>query len=279
MIDTHQHFWNVDDRRYHFPSRQDGVIYRNFGPDDLTPAFAKAGVDRSIAVQAAEGEWETVSLLDQSRRFPWIAGVVGWCDLASPDASAVIDSYRAAGPLVGIRPMLQKQDDASWLLLEPASRNLRHLVQAGIVFEALVDVRHLAVIVALAERHPDLAIVVDHMAKPWRHPTRQDEWSAGIQGLSGFGNVAIKVSGYPFEPGSPDPIYRRLCTVLLEWFGLERLLWGSDWPVCTRHVPYEEAARRAQAAFPADTWNRVSDLNARRIYGLAAFLKPQPSSN
>lgn len=100
-----------------------------------------------------------------------------------------------------------------------------------------------------------------------------------MEALSRLGNISVKVSGYPFEPGSPDPIYQRLCAVLLEWFGPDRLLWGSDWPVSTRRVPYEETARRAQSAFPADTRSRVSDLNARRIYGLAASSTLSPSSN
>jgi len=108
---------------------------------------------------------------------------------------------------------------------------------------------------------------------------RQEEWTASMQGLSRLGNISVKVSGYRFEPGSPGPDYHRLCTVLLEWFGPNRLFWGSDWPVSTRHVPYEETALRAQSAFPADTWSRVSDLNARRIYGLAAPSNPKPSSN
>lgn len=271
MIDAHQHFWTVGDGRYDYPSPSDGVLYRTQLPEHLAPLLAAAGVERTIAVQAVDGVWETEYLLEQARRYEFIAGVVGWCDLASADASAVIGSLQARGPLVGLRPMLQKQHDASWLLGDIATGNLAHMASAGLVFEALVDVRHLAVLGAVADRHPGLTIIVDHMAKPWRHPERRDEWAAAMRRLARAERCAVKVSGYPFDAGAADDAdYRDLCTLLLESFGPERLIWGSDWPVSTRHLAYPEAAARASLAFDARTWASVRGANAARWYGLGA---------
>jgi L-fuconolactonase len=270
MIDAHQHFWTAGDGRYDYPPPDDGVLYRTFLPEHLAPLLRAAGVDRTIAVQAVDREWETEYLLGLAREFPFIAGVVGWCDLAAANAAEVVARYRAAGPLVGIRPMLQKQASAAWLLTDVASENLRILGDENLVLEALIDVRHIEMIVAVAELHPDLTVVVDHMAKPWRHPDRIEEWTSGMRKLSQSPNTAVKISGYPFEQNADDAEFRRLCRFFLDCYSSHQLIWGSDWPVSTRHLPYASCASRAKAAFDPGVWARIAACNSERIYRLDA---------
>jgi L-fuconolactonase len=267
-IDGHQHFWSVGDGRYDYPRATDGVLYRDFGPEDLAASLARGRIDQTIVVQAVEAEWETRHLLSISSSTDWIAGVVGWCDLGQQTARGVLDGYLNAGPLVAVRPMLQKHDDASWLLSGNASSTLDWLAGKGLVFEALVDVRHLEVVASLAGRHPDLSIVVDHMAKPWRHPDKMSEWSTGMRQVSKHANSHVKVSGYPFAVAGDDEGYADLCRSLLDWFGTDRLIWGSDWPVSIRHLPYERTLARAHAAFSEAVWEQVGHANAQRVYGI-----------
>jgi L-fuconolactonase len=267
-IDSHQHFWSVSSGRYDYPRPSDGVIYRDFGASDLAPMLAAAGVDQTIVVQAVDAEWETRDLLTVAMVHRWIAGIVGWCDLGRKDASTTLASYMASGRLVGVRPMLQKQDDASWLLGPDASANLDWMAGRGLVFDALVDVRHLPVLRDLVVRHPTLSVVIDHMAKPWRQPDRVKDWSAGIQSLGQFENCHVKVSGYPFTDSSATDGYADLVVSLLDWFGSDRLIWGSDWPVSTRHLAYEQCVARARKAFGNVGWDKVGHANAASVYRL-----------
>jgi L-fuconolactonase len=267
-IDSHQHFWSVSSGRYDYPRPSDGVIYRDFAASNLAPMLAAAGVDQTIVVQAVDAEWETGELLTVATVHRWIAGVVGWCDLGRKDASTTLAGYMENGRLVGVRPMLQKQDDASWLLAPDASANLDWMAGRGLVFDALVDVRHLPVIEDLVVRHPMLPVVIDHMAKPWRQPDRVEEWSAGIQSLGRYQNCHVKVSGYPFADSHAHDGYADLVASLLDWFGSDRLIWGSDWPVSTRHLPYEQGVARARQAFGEADWDKAGHANAARVYGL-----------
>ena len=275
IIDAHQHFWRLDRGDYSFPSPSDPVLYRDFVPADFAPEMAAAGVAASIAVQATESLAETEYLLDLAGQYEGIAGVVGWCDLAAPDADAQIAGFLAQGPLVGIRPMLQKADDATWLLSRPAQDGVSGLADRGLVFEALIDVRHLAIIDQLAAGHPHLRIVIDHMAKPWRHPDRLADWQDGMARLAQRDNCLIKISGYPFGAAAGQGLsYAALLDAMQHWFGVDRMIWGSDWPVMLRGTDYRSGLSAARRALPSSAHAGIFAGNAIAAFGLKLTDEP-----
>jgi len=275
IIDTHQHFWRLDRGDYSFPSPSDPVLYRDFLPADFAPEMAATGVTASIAVQATESLAETEYLLELAGKYQGIAGVVGWCNLAALDADAQIARFLTRGPLVGIRPMLQKADDATWLLSSPARDNVAQVVDRGLVFEALIDVRHLAVIDQLAAGHPHLCIVIDHMAKPWRHPDRFADWQDGMVALARRDNCLVKISGYPFGTAAGQGLsYAALLDAVQHWFGVERMIWGSDWPVMLRGTDYRSGLAAARRALPSSSHSRIFAGNAIEAFGLKLGSEP-----
>jgi L-fuconolactonase len=232
LIDAHQHFWRVGANGFAWPTPDLAAIHRDFGPADL--AAVGAGLAGSVLVQSQPDDRDTDWLLELAAGEPLVLAVVGWADLRASDAPARIADLARRPKLRGLRPMLQNLDDDAWIAapdLEPA---LDAMVAHGLSLDALVLTRHLPHLLTLARRRPDLAIVIDHGAKP-PIATGQDAdaWARGIEALAGLPNVFCKLSGLLTEaaPGqAPDalsPYVRRLVSA----FGPERLMWGSDWPV------------------------------------------------
>lgn len=280
IVDAHQHFWRLERGDYTFPSRTDPILYRDFLPPDLAPIVSEAEVDGTILVQATETIAESHFLFGLAAETPWVAGVVGWWDprggagsldalMASPDSDVC----------VGVRPMLQRYDEAAWLL-EPASLDeLQSISERGLTFDALVDVRHLAVIAELARIIPTLRIVIDHMGKPWRTPDRFSDWADGISLLATRPNCRVKVSGFPFgAAGNASPAdLPGLIDHLQAQFGVERLVWGSDWPVVEREGGYLTALSSMQQHFSSDEGRAVFGANARDLYTLARWTSMRTS--
>ena len=233
MIDAHQHFWRLDRGDYGWLGPALAPIYRDFSPDDLAPLLAPHGIARTILVQAAPTVAETRFLLDVAARTPFVAGVVGWADFSAPDAAATIADLAREARLVGLRPMVQDIADDDWLVRPGLAPAFRALAAHGLVFDALVLARHLPRLLVVAERHPDLAIVIDHLAKPEIRARRLDPWRAGMAALAARPNVFCKLSGLVTEakPGWTGADLRPYVAHVLAAFGPERLMWGSDWPV------------------------------------------------
>jgi L-fuconolactonase len=206
-IDAHQHFWRLARGDYGWLVPELRPLYRDFEPGDLVPLCARAGVARSIAVQAAPSAAETDHLLALAARNPSIAGVVGWIDFEAPDALAELERRRANRLLVGLRPMIQDLEDERWML-RPALRPVFDALEKhGLAFDALVRPQHLEALVELVERHPGLRVVVDHAAKPairegagWAGRAR---WEERLRLLAAAG-CRVKLSGLLTEarPGA-----------------------------------------------------------------------------
>lgn len=272
MIDSHHHLWRLAQGPYEFPKPDDPLLYRDVLVDELAACCRAAGVDRTIVVQTSAALWETEYLLGLAQESDLVAGVVGWCNLRAGDAGAALDRLMGQGPLVGVRPMLQRHDDVSFMLDGTVDQALGEVARRGLVFDALVDARHLETIVALADRHPELSIVIDHMAKPWRSPQTFAGWNRGLAALSQRSNCNVKLSGFPFDAADRQPWhdYSSLCAALHDWFGPERLLWGTDWPLLMRHASYGHAAEAIGREFGAAEMELIGGGNARRIYRLSA---------
>jgi L-fuconolactonase len=235
IIDAHQHFWNPARGDYGW-LKPDNPIHRVFAPADLRPLMTEAGVDATILVQAAPTPAETDYMLGIARDTPWVLGVVGWIDLLAPDAVSEV-RRRASDPLfLGVRPMLQDLPDPDWILQSALAPALEAVAAEGLVFDALILSHQIAAIAELARRHPQLAIMLDHGAKPrLGDADAMLNWARAMEKLAAMPNVTCKVSGLLTEltsSGTRDDV-ARAAGVLFDLFGADRLVWGSDWPVLT----------------------------------------------
>jgi L-fuconolactonase len=225
-------------------------------------------------VQAAPTFQETDYLLELARDTPWILGVVGWIDLAAPDAPQRI-RMRAINPLfVGVRPMLQDLAERDWILGPALGPGIEALQEAGLTFDALVHADQLTVIATLADRHPELLIVLDHAGKPpFAISSALASWRKEIRNLSMRPNVSCKLSGLftELDSAGADEMVNPCIDLLIDLFGPARLLWGSDWPVATTAIDYADWLGRCRSRIECRSPHHHSAIfhgNARRLYRL-----------
>lgn len=272
MIDAHQHFWQLANPFTDWPTPELAAIHRDFGPADLAPLLAEAGVTGTVLVQAAPAVEETHFILALAERTAHVRAVVGWIDLAAADALDQMAALARHPLLKGLRPMIQSEPEPGWIL-QPAFRPvLEAMVETGLRFDALVRQHQIGDIAALAARHHDLPIVLDHCGKPDIAAGGSAAWRDSIAALGAYGNVHCKVSGLWTEAGgdcSAATIASYFETVRAA-FGPERLMWGSDWPVLNLAGSYRGWLDQAQTLFedlgPAER-AAVFGGNAARFYG------------
>jgi len=271
IVDAHQHFWDPARGDYGW-LKPGNPIHRVFGTNDLRPLLVQTGVDATILVQAAPTPAESDYLLGIARNTPWVLGVVGWIDLEKADAADEV-RRRASDPLfLGVRPMLQDLADPDWILKPGLTSALNAIAAEGLVFDALILSHQLGAITELATRHPQLAIVLDHAAKPrLGDADAMLTWARGIESLAALPNVTCKTSGLLTElpPGGSKDDVARAIGVLFDLFGADRLLWGSDWPVLALSGDYQDwfdLAREAIAAKESSAVRAVMGANAVRVY-------------
>lgn len=271
MIDAHQHYWSIARGDYGWLTPALAPIHRDFGPDDLAPELIRHRIDATILVQAAPTVAETEYLLGLAARTPSVAGVVGWIDFDRADALADLNRLAADPLLVGLRPMVQDIVDDDWLLKASHAPIFRAMIEQGLVFDALVLPRHLARLAAVLDRHPDLAVVVDHCAKPSIASGLLDPWRADIAAVAARPNVCCKLSGLVTEAGAGWTVdnLRPCADHVLASFGPDRVLWGSDWPVLTLNGSYEgwrTASLDLIAGVSEAGRAAILGGNARRVY-------------
>lgn len=270
-IDAHQHFWRTARADYGWLTPASGPLWRDFMPEDLAPLLARHGIDRTILVQAAPTEAETLFLLEVAARSDLVAGVVGWTDLRAADAEARIGQLAGLPKLRGLRPMVQDIADDGWIARPDLAPALAAMARHGLVFDALVLPRHLAPLLAMVERHPELTVVIDHGAKPAIAAGALGPWRAEMALLAARPNTTCKLSGLVTEagPGWSIADLRPVVDHLLSTFGPARLIWGSDWPVVTLAASYDrwhETARELCAPLSASERDAIFGGNAARIY-------------
>lgn len=239
-IDSHQHFWKRARGDYSWLSSDLGPIYRDFQPSDLQPLLAAAGISRTILVQAAASEAETHYMLKLAAETDFISGVVGWVDMAKPDASECIASLAQNAYFKGIRPMIQDIEDSNWMLKPELDKAFMTLIDLGLSFDALVLPRHLPNLLILLQRYPELLCVIDHAAKPSIESGDSAVWSQHMAALASQTSAYCKISGLVTEAGEQahldglTPYFQHL----YQCFGVLRLMWGSDWPVLNLAMDY-----------------------------------------
>ncbi len=271
-VDSHQHFWRRDRGDYTWLTPDLAPIYRDYLPADLAPQLERAGVANTLLVQAAATVAETQFMLGLAAESPFIAGVVGWADFESADAPEVIDRLARDAKLVGLRPMIQDIPDTEWMLREQLEPAFEALIDHGLVFDALVKPPHLPALLELAGRYPELAMVLDHGAKPPIASGDVAAWKRDIARLARETPMVCKLSGLVTEAGSAAPAALADCVNhLLEHFGPARLLWGSDWPVCELVCSYADwhaASEQLLNSLSAPERDSVYSETARKTYGI-----------
>ncbi len=255
MIDAHVHLWQLDAHGCTWPTPDLTAIHRDVELAELRALAAASDVDGVVLVQSQEDAADTNWLLSLAHD-PLVKGVVGWADLAGPLPVHPV--------LKGLRPMVQDRAD-DWYDDPALDRGLAEMAGRGLVLDALIRPRHLPTLQRLAMRDPALSIVIDHAAKPEAHDL--PGWMAAMRAIAACPNVACKLSGLITEPGL-TPHIDEIAATLLNAFGTERLIWGSDWPVLTLAGDYAGWLGHAQALIAPAARDAVFDGNARRLYAL-----------
>jgi L-fuconolactonase len=272
-VDAHCHLWRY--RADELPWIDDAmaVLRRDFVAEDVAREFAAAGVRGGVAVQARSSLAETEFLLAAQASCSAILGVVGWVDLCAADAGAVIERY--AGRLAGVRHIAQSEPD-DFLLRDDFQRGVARLAGAGMTYDILIYPRQLAAACAFADRNPDLRLVLDHLAKPPIASGELEPWARDLRALARRPHVHVKASGLVTEADwarwTPDQL-RRYLDIAFEAFGADRVMFGSDFPVCTVAASYAQVVHAIDdycAALSGGERAGVMADNAIAFYGLGA---------
>jgi L-fuconolactonase len=274
-IDCHQHFWKASRGDYHWMSPAVPALCRDYLPADLQPLLKKNKIDKTIVVQAAQTKAETDFLLDLAAQHDFIAGVIGWLDMDSPDFPRELDLYSKKPKFLGIRPMLQDLPDDNWILRPRVIEALKWIADRDMPFEFLTYTRHLPHVLTVLEKIPGLRAVVDHVSKPEIKNRKLDPWRSLMARVAEHPNLHCKLSGMiteaDFKTWTPDDL-RPYVEHVLDSFGAERVMFGSDWPVCLLAGSYDQVTAALQAVLKPRL-NQQDEIavfggNAARFYKL-----------
>lgn len=273
IVDSHFHCWQLARGDYGWLTPALAPIHRDVTIDDWLREARPLGVQGGVLVQAAPTEAETAFLLDEAERHEAVLGVVGWVDLLAADAPARIARLAARPQLKALRPMLHDLPDPDWILQPALDAPLRAMASQGLVFDALVRPAHLPRLIELCRRLPTLQVVIDHGAKPGIAQAQWQPWADDVQRVADETQAVCKLSGLLTEAG-PRPAHgaaQRWAAHLLDAFGAQRLLWGSDWPVLELAASYRDwwgDVHSLLAPLPPGDRAAILGGNARRVYRL-----------
>jgi len=278
VVDAHHHLWDPSRRHYPWMGDELAAIRKPFGPADLRPVLLANRVDRTVLVQTIASVDETREFLATAAATDFIAGVVGWVDLTDSAVSETLAQLRSSpggNHLVGIRHQVHDESDERWLLRDDVLRGVRAVGDADLVYDLLVRTRELPAAHAIARHFPDSRFVIDHIGKPRiAGGSRDPGWEQAMAAFADLPNVTCKLSGMVTEaswtewtPEDLAPYVRRA----LEWFGPQRCMFGSDWPVCLLAASYErvlEVLKYTLRDRKASELEAILGGNAIRIYRL-----------
>ncbi len=273
-VDAHVHFWGPAElERYEWMTPAMAAIRRPFGPDDLRAHLERHGFDRAVLVQTHASVEETRAHLELAEATDFLVGVVGWVDLTDAGTAETLAELRerpGGRHLVGVRHQVHDEEDPGWLLRDDVRRGLCALGEAGLAYDVLVRTRELPAALDTARALPELRLVLDHVAKPPIASGELEPWAARMAELARLENVWCKLSGLVTEAdwGSWErddvvPYASRA----VDWFGEERLIFGSDWPVCTLAAAYDAVVELAEQIVGRPS-ERIFGGNAEQFYRL-----------
>jgi L-fuconolactonase len=268
-IDAHHHVWDLSVRDQPWTAALP-ALRRSFSLDDLRPSLEAHRIDATVLVQTVCVPEETSELLELATREPRVAGVVGWVELSAPDISETL-ARLSTGPggdlLVGVRHQVQEEPDPDFLKRPEVRRGLRAVADAGLVYELLVRPHQLDAAVEVTRALPELRFVLDHAGKPQVESPPADGWTRALESLAALPNVVVKLSGLTSEApsGWTLEMLRPFADTLLSRFGPERLMFGSDWPVCILGGGYD-----ATIAATEELTRRCDETERRAVFGAVA---------
>ena len=273
-IDTHQHFWKFDPIRDRWITEEMQVIKRDFSPLDIQVVLERNGFGGSVAVQADQSKEETAYLVQLANDYPFIKGVVGWIDLQAADIRQQLDAYQSETVIKGFRHIVEGEADPDFLIRPAVLNGLKALADYGYTYDLLIRPRHYVATLDCVQQNPNLQFVLDHIAKPPIKSKAFDEWATFIDALAALPNVVCKVSGLATEAdweGWKLDDFKQYLEHIFARFGKERIMYGSDWPVCLLAASYEESIAIVEdklGQFTAAEKNAFWAENAIRVYNL-----------
>ena len=273
-IDSHQHFWKYDPARDSWISDEMSVIRKDFYPEQLQKILQANGFDGCITVQSDQTEIENAFQLGHAMKFDFIKAVVGWVDLQSENVEERLAYYQQFEKLKGFRHILQGEPRRDLMLKPDFKRGISLLHKYGYTYDILIFPDQLSYTLELVEEFPDQKFVIDHLAKPYIRDQKIYEWKNDMEELADHENVYCKISGFVTEADwknwKPEDFTPYL-DVVTEAFGIDRLMFGSDWPVCLVAAAYEDVVSITENYFSSYTPNereKVFGLNASKFYNL-----------
>ncbi|MDE0891087.1 MAG: amidohydrolase family protein [Planctomycetota bacterium] len=264
-IDAHQHCWKYDPEEYPWMGDDMASLRVDHMPPDLHQHLQRHEIDGALMVQVRQNLDETRWMLDLADQYPYILGVVGWVDLCSPEAGAQLDEFKEHPKFKGVRHLVQDEKDSNYLLRDDFCRGVREVADRGLTYDILVYPKQLDAAIQFADRFEDAPLVLDHLAKPFIAKGEIEPWATKIKALAERPNVACKISGMVTEANWTEwkkDVFHPYLDVCFEAFGEDRLIYGSDWPMCELAGGYMK-----MAAVTADYAARVSGEAREKLFG------------
>lgn len=274
-IDSHHHFWNYSPEQYGWIGEQMSVLRQDFGPAELLTEIRPAGIDGVVSVQARQSELETEWLLKIADEHDFVRGVVGWVPLALEHAEASIERWSHSRKLKSLRHVVQDEPDDAFILGKEFNRGVALLKKYSLVYDILIFAKHLPNTIRFVDQHPEQSFVLDHIAKPTIQAEHFDsDWERNLRELAKRENVTCKFSGVATEVRDAAwtiETIRRYWDVAWDSFGAERLMYGSDWPVCklkTEYSRWVETVQQLSSSLSDSEKANFWGANAIRAYSL-----------
>lgn len=273
-IDSHQHFWRYNHEDYPWMDEPRAPLKIDYLPPDLQPLMAATGIDGTVAVQARQNLRETEFLLELSDQYDFIRGVVGWVDMRADDVEAQLERFAPHPRMVGVRHIVHDEADDRFMLGGNFLRGLSKLEACDLRYDLLLFPRHLPIAIDVVKQFPKQLFVLDHIAKPFIKDGMLEPWESDIRKLAAFDNVWCKVSGMVTEAAWGNwtqADYTPYLDIVFDCFGIDRLMFGSDWPVCTLSGSYQDVVGIVEttiASLSADEQAKIMGGNASEFYQL-----------
>lgn len=274
IIDSHQHFWKYEPVKHAWIDDNMAVIRKDFMPSDLQSVYQDNGVDGCVAVQADQTLEETDFLLQLSKDNSFIKGVVGWVDLRADNLETTLEKYSEANKLKGFRHVVQGEPDHNFLLRPDFLRGIEVLQKNNYTYDILIFPHQLGAALEFVKRFPDMNFVIDHIAKPYIKDGFYDGWAALMTEIAKYENVYCKMSGIiteaDYNTWTPEQIHPYM-ELVLEVFGPNRVMYGSDWPVCLvagNYTKVKELTTNFIATLSASEQQQIMGTNAVKFYKL-----------
>ncbi len=274
IIDSHQHFWKYEPVKHAWIDDNMAVIRKDFMPSDLQSVYQDNGVDGCVAVQADQTLEETDFLLQLAQENNFIKGVVGWVDLRADNLEATLEKYSEADKLKGFRHVVQGEPDHNFLLRPNFLRGIEVLEKNNYTYDILIFPHQLGAALEFVKRFPNMNFVIDHIAKPYVKDGFYEGWAVLMKEIAKYDNVYCKLSGMiteaDYNTWTPEQIHPYM-ELVLEAFGSNRIMFGSDWPVCLvagNYAKVKELTTNFISTLSAEEQQQIMGANAMKFYKL-----------